>query len=69
MYIDMVVDSVLRNIIYGGILAIVVYIIPKGYEAYLYNSSIYTYKYNLAIAMMYFTGLQSILFPSRISPG
>ena len=58
MYIDIVVESVLKNVIYGGLLGYIgTHIIPKRCKTHVYNSSFYTYKYNFCNAMMYFTGV------------
>ncbi|NMB07764.1 MAG: MMPL family transporter [Tissierellia bacterium] len=58
MYIDMVVDSVLRNIIYGGILAIVVLILfLKDMKPTFIIAVSIPISIIFAIAMMYFTGV------------
>lgn len=58
MYIDMVVDSVLKNIIYGGILAIVVLILfLKDIKPTFIIAVSIPISIIFAIAMMYFTGV------------
>lgn len=58
MYIDMVVDSVLKNIIYGGILAIVVLILfLKDLKPTFIIAVSIPISIIFAVAMMYFTGV------------
>lgn len=58
MYIDMVVDNVLQNLLYGGILAIVIlFLFLKDVKPTLIIAISIPFSVVFAVALMYFTGV------------